>query len=283
MKKIFTFSDGKTVNRLGYGTMQLTGEGVFGPYKNHDHAVHLMKTVFDSSVNFIDTADSYGPLYANSYIKESLHNYSGNNEIFIASKIGFTRQGPDIWVELGHPDYLRQQVEFNLLSLGLDKIDLMQLHRLDSNFSLEEQVSVLKEYQNSGKIGHIGLSQVTVDQIKEVQKFATIASVQNRYNLIDRADEEVLQYCEENNIAFIPWFPLATGGLTGDDNKTLNEIALAHNATSSQIALSWLLHKSPVILPIPGTSSIEHLHSNNLAGDIELTELELQKLNGIGK
>lgn len=280
-KKTFTFSDGLEVNRLGYGTMQLTGEGVFGPYKDPEKAVDVLKAVLESEINFIDTADAYGPFYANLYVKKALKEYNGEEKKVIATKVGNTRQGPNIWTPLGNPAYLRQQVELNLFSLGLEKIDLLQLHRIDPDYTIEEQVGVLADMQKEGKIRHIGLSQVTVDQLKEAQKIAPIASVQNRYNLIDRADEEVLKYAEENNIAFIPWFPLATGELTNDSQQSLVKIAKAHNAAQAQIALAWLLQKSDVILPIPGTSSIDHLKSNIAAGEITLSAEEIETLDNI--
>lgn len=279
MEKTFTFSDGLKINRLGYGTMQLIRPGMFGPYKDEKKAVEVMDAVLNSSINFIDTADAYGPFFANLYVKKALENYQGQDKKMIATKVGFSRQGPGLGKPLGNPDYLRQQIELNLFSLGIKTIDLLQLHRVDPNYSISEQVSVLAEYKEIGKVNHIGLSQVTVAQIKEAQKVTHISSVQNRYNLINRTDEDVLKYCEENQIAFIPWYPLATGGLTGDTHHELNQIAVNHQAKPTQIALSWLLHKSPVILPIPGTSSIEHLHSNNLASEIILTDDEIAILD----
>lgn len=203
IKQTFEFDSELKVNRLGYGTMQLPGAGVWGPSADEKNAVEVMKTVLNSDVNFIDTADSYGPFYANLYVKEVLKDYEGPYKL-IASKVGFTRQGPDEWSVVGDPNYLRQQVELNLWSLGLDSIDLMQLHRIDPRFSIEEQVGVLADMQKEGKIKHIGLSQVTVDQLQRAQSVAKIASVQNRYNLIDRNDEDVLRYADENHIAFIP-------------------------------------------------------------------------------
>ena len=197
----------------------------------------------------------------------------------IASKVGFTRQGPDVWTVVGDPNYLRQQVELNLWSLGLDSIDLMQLHRVDPRFSIEEQVGVLADMQKEGKIKHIGLSQVSVEEIKRAQAIAKIASVQNRYNLIDRRDEAVLDYAESQHMAFIPWFPLATGKLASDQNSILNQIAQNHLATPSQIALAWLLQRSEVILPIPGTSNIKHFESNIQAAYITLAPNEFEALN----
>lgn len=278
IKATFEFDDNLRVNRLGYGTMQLPGKGVWGPSQNPADAVEVAKKVLDSDVNFIDTADSYGPFYANLYLKEALKSYEGPHKM-IASKVGFTRQGPDIWTVVGDPNYLRQQVELNLWSLGLETIDLMQLHRIDPRFSIEEQVGVLADMQKEGKIKHIGLSQVSVEEIKRAQSVAKIASVQNRYNLIDRKDEDVLNFAEENHIAFIPWFPLATGKLANDEHGTLSQIAKNHLATPSQIALAWLLQRSNVILPIPGTSNISHFESNVQAAYITLSDTEFDALN----
>ncbi|WP_426423585.1 aldo/keto reductase [Pediococcus acidilactici] len=278
IKQTFEFDDELRVNRLGYGTMQLPGHGVWGPSADEANAVAVAKRVLDSEVNFIDTADAYGPFYANLYLKEALGDYQGPHKM-IASKVGFTRQGPDVWTVVGDPNYLRQQVELNLWSLGLDSIDLMQLHRVDPRFSIEEQVGVLADMQKEGKIKHIGLSQVSVEEIKRAQAIAKIASVQNRYNLIDRRDEAVLDYAESQHMAFIPWFPLATGKLASDQNSILNQIAQNHLATPSQIALAWLLQRSEVILPIPGTSNIKHFESNIQAAYITLAPNEFEALN----
>ncbi|MDB8858790.1 aldo/keto reductase [Pediococcus acidilactici] len=278
IKQTFEFDDELRVNRLGYGTMQLPGHGVWGPSADEANAVAVAKRVLDSEVNFIDTADAYGPFYANLYLKEALRSYQGPHKM-IASKVGFTRQGPDVWTVVGDPNYLRQQVELNLWSLGLESIDLMQLHRVDPRFSIEEQVGVLADMQKEGKIKHIGLSQVSVEEIKRAQAVAKIASVQNRYNLIDRRDEAVLDYAESQHMAFIPWFPLATGKLASDQNSILNQIAQNHLATPSQIALAWLLQRSEVILPIPGTSNIKHFESNIQAAYITLAPNEFEALN----
>ncbi|MGX9798961.1 aldo/keto reductase [Pediococcus acidilactici] len=282
IKQTFEFDDELRVNRLGYGTMQLPGHGVWGPSADEANAVAVAKRVLDSEVNFIDTADAYGPFYANLYLKEALKSYQGPHKM-IASKVGFTRQGPDVWTVVGDPNYLRQQVELNLWSLGLESIDLMQLHRVDPRFSIEEQVGVLADMQKEGKIKHIGLSQVSVEEIKRAQAVAKIASVQNRYNLIDRRDEAVLDYAESQHIAFIPWFPLATGKLASDQNSILNQIAQNHLATPSQIALAWLLQRSEVILPIPGTSNIKHFESNIQAAYITLVPNEFEALNQLAE
>ncbi|MEE6727230.1 aldo/keto reductase [Pediococcus acidilactici] len=282
IKQTFEFDDELRVNRLGYGTMQLPGHDVWGPSADEANAVAVAKRVLDSEVNFIDTADAYGPFYANLYLKEALRSYQGPHKM-IASKVGFTRQGPDVWTVVGDPNYLRQQVELNLWSLGLESIDLMQLHRVDPRFSIEEQVGVLADMQKEGKIKHIGLSQVSVEEIKRAQAVAKIASVQNRYNLIDRRDEAVLDYAESQHMAFIPWFPLATGKLASDQNSILNQIAQNHLATPSQIALAWLLQRSEVILPIPGTSSIKHFESNIQAAYITLAPNEFEALNQLAE
>lgn len=278
MEQFFDFGKGLKVNRLGYGTMQLPGKGVWGPAKDVKNAVEVITTVIDHGVDFIDTADSYGPFFANLYLKEALKQRPDNN-VMVATKVGFTRQGPGQWTPNGRPDYLRQQVELNLFSLGLKQIDLLQLHRIDKTVPLEEQLGVLKELQSEGKIKHIGLSQVSIPEIEAAQKIVPIVSVQNRYNLIDRADEDVLEFAEKNHLAFIPWFPLATGKLSGD--KRLLKIADKYDASPSQIALAWLLKKSAVIMPIPGTKSKEHAVQNLEAAKIELTDAEFNELENL--
>ncbi|KRN27396.1 aldo/keto reductase [Liquorilactobacillus mali] len=278
MEQFFDFGKGLKVNRLGYGTMQLPGKGVWGPAKDVENAVEVITTVIDHGVDFIDTADSYGPFFANLYLKEALKQRPDNN-VMVATKVGFTRQGPGQWTPNGRPDYLRQQVELNLFSLGLKQIDLLQLHRIDKTVPLEEQLGVLKELQSEGKIKHIGLSQVSVPEIEAAQKIVPIVSVQNRYNLIDRADEDVLEFAEKNHLAFIPWFPLATGKLSED--KRLLKIADKYDASPSQIALAWLLKKSAVIMPIPGTKSKEHAVQNLEAAKIELTDAEFNELGNL--
>ncbi|APX71740.1 aldo/keto reductase [Companilactobacillus allii] len=279
MNKQFTFDNDITINRLGYGTMQLPGKGVWGPAKDPENAVKVITTAIDNGVNFIDTADAYGPFYSNLYVREALKQRKDAN-ILVATKVGNTRQGPDIWTPVGTPAYLRQQVELNLMTLGLDHIDLLQLHRVDPNYTIEEQVGELAKMQQEGKIKHIGLSQVSVAQIKEAEKVAPIVSVQNRYNLIDRTDEDVLNYAEEKHMAFIPWFPLATGSLT--KGSELQGIADKYNAQPAQIALAWLLKRSDVILPIPGTSSTDHVVQNINAQNIELSQDDFDTLDKLG-
>ncbi|ARN91048.1 aldo/keto reductase [Levilactobacillus brevis] len=280
MEKAFTFDSDLTVNRLGYGTMQLTGDGVWGPVADPDNAVKVIETAIDHGVNFIDTADAYGPFYANLYLRDALKNRP-DNHVMVATKVGNTRQGPDVWTPVGVPAYLRQQVEMNLFTLGLDHIDLLQLHRVDPNVPLADQIGVLKDMQDEGKIKHIGLSQVSVDQLKEATAIAPIVSVQNMYNLSNRQDEDVLDYAEAHHIAFIPWFPLATGELIKD--ATLTNIAQKYSASPAQIALAWLLKRSDVILPIPGTKSSDHELQNIQAQDIDLSQADFDALKALAK
>jgi pyridoxine 4-dehydrogenase len=278
MEKTFKFDDELTVNRLGYGTMQLTGDGVWGPVADPDNAVKVIETAIDHGVNFIDTADAYGPFYANLYLRQALQNRP-DSHVMVATKVGQTRQGPNLWTPTGVPAYLRQQVELNLFTLGLDHLDLLQLHRIDPNVPLADQIGELKALQDEGKIKHIGLSQVSVDQLKEAEKIAPIASVQNMYNLSNRQDEDVLNYADAHHIAFIPWFPLATGQLI--DNPTLTDIAKKYDASPAQIALAWLLKRSDVILPIPGTKSSEHELQNIHGQDIDLSQADFDALKAL--
>jgi aryl-alcohol dehydrogenase-like predicted oxidoreductase len=263
------------VVRLGYGTMQLTGEGVWGAPKDRDEAVRVLRRAVDLGITFFDTADSYGPEVAEDLLREALHPYA--DDVVIATKAGLTRQGPGIWTPVGRPAYLRQQCELSLRRLGVERIDLFQLHRIDPDVPLADQVGELKKLQDEGKIRHIGLSEVSVDEIEAAQEVASIVSVQNLFNLAKRDAEPVLEHCERHDIAFIPWFPLATGELSREDGP-LAEAAARHDATPSQLALAWLLRRSPVMLPIPGTSSVDHLESNTAAAAIELTDAEFEKL-----
>lgn len=264
------------VVRLGYGTMQLPGEGVWGPPKDHDGAVRVLRRSVELGVTFFDTADSYGPVVAEQLLKDALHPYA--DDVVIATKAGLTRQGPGVWTPVGVPAYLRQQAELSLRNLGVETIDLFQLHRIDASIPLEDQVGELKKLQDEGKIRHIGLSEVSVEQTKAAQQVATIATVQNLYNLAKRDAEPLLDYAEEQGIGFIPWFPLATGALSKSDGP-LAAAAAEHGATPSQLALAWLLRRSPVMLPIPGTKSVEHLESNVAAAGIELTDEEFATLS----
>jgi pyridoxine 4-dehydrogenase len=266
------------VNRLGYGTMQLTGEGVWGEPDDHDEAIAVLKRAARAGVNFIDTADSYGPEVAERLIHEALHPYS--DDLVIATKAGLTRPGPGDWQPVGRPEYLRQQCELSLRRLGVETHDLFQLHRIDAKVPVAEQVGELAELQQEGKIRHIGLSEVDVDQLEEAQKTATIASVQNLFNLTARDAEPLLDHCEANDIAFIPWFPLATGKLL-EHGGPLADIAKETGAEPSQLALAWLLKRSPVMLPIPGTSSVAHLDQNLGAAGLELTDEQFAALDEV--
>jgi pyridoxine 4-dehydrogenase len=266
------------VNRLGYGTMQLTGDGVWGEPDDRDEAIAVLRRAVEAGVNFIDTADSYGPNVAEELIHEALHPYP--DDLVIATKAGLTRGGPGDWQPVGRPEYLRQQCELSLRRLGLDTIDLFQLHRIDEKVPLEDQVGELAKMQEEGKIRHIGLSEVGVDQLEDAQKHATIASVQNLFNLTSRDAEPLLDHCTEKGIGFIPWFPLATGKLLKEGGP-LAEIAADTGAEPSQLALAWLLRRSPVMLPIPGTSSVDHLDQNLGAADLELTDEQFEALEGV--
>ncbi|MCI1983909.1 MAG: aldo/keto reductase [Bifidobacteriaceae bacterium] len=280
MQKTFSFDSDLTVNRLGYGTMQLPGKGIWGASPDPENAANVIVTAIDNGVNFIDTADSYGPLYSNLYLREALHRRP-TAKVMVATKVGLTRQGPDIWTPVGAPAYLRQQVELNLMTLGLERLDLLQLHRVDPNYPLADQVGELAAMQKEGKIKHIGLSQVSVAQLGEAQKITPIVSVQNLYNLTNRTDEDVLDYAEAHHMAFIPWFPLATGKLAKSDE--LKGIAAKYDASPAQIALAWLLRRSDVILPIPGTSNADHAVQNIAALKIELSDADFATLDRLGR
>ena len=264
-----------TVNRLGYGTMQLTGTGVWGDPQDLAEAVRVLRRAVELGVNFIDTADSYGPEVAERLIYEALHPYPEG--LVIATKAGLTRAGPGDWRAVGRPEYLRQQCELSLRRMGLERIELFQLHRIDPKVPLAESVGELKLLQDEGKIRHIGLSEVSVAELEEAGQIATIASVQNLYNLSDRKAEDLLDHCEANGIGFIPWFPLATGKLAAAGGP-LEAIAAELGATPSSLALAWLLRRSPVMLPIPGTSSVAHLEDNLSAASIELSDEQFEAL-----
>ncbi len=267
-----------TVNRLGFGTMQLTGKGVWGWPDDREAPVAVLRRAVELGVNLIDTADAYGPFVTDAFIREALHPYA--DDLVIATKVGFTRQGPNEWIPVGRPEYLRQQTELNLRNLGVDRIDLLQLHRIDPKVPLEDQLGELKALQDEGKVRHIGLSEVSVDEVKAAREIAEIVSVQNLFNLTNRKSSALLEYAEAEGIGFIPWFPLATGKLSGEGSP-LAELAARHGSTPSQLALAWLLRKSPVLLPIPGTSSVAHLEENVAGASIELTDEEFAELDAL--
>jgi len=275
----FTIGGDLTVHRLGFGAMRLTGQGVWGPPADRDECIRVLRRLVELGVNFIDTANSYGPYVSEELIKEALHPYPDG--VVVATKAGLLRTGPDAWPVLGYPAYLRQECEMSLRRLGVETIDLFQLHRIDDKFPAEDQVGELLKLQQEGKIRHIGLSEVNVDQLEAAQKVATIVSVQNMYNLSVRTAEPVLEACEGGNIGFIPWFPLAAGPLAAADGP-LQRIAADHGASPSQLALAWLLKRSPVMLPIPGTSKVAHLEENVAAADIELSDNEFETLSKAG-
>jgi pyridoxine 4-dehydrogenase len=271
-----TLGDDLTVNRLGFGAMRLTGEGVWGPPADHDECIRVLRRAYELGVNFIDTANSYGPYVSEELIREAFGTYP--DDLVIATKAGFLRTGPNVWIPLGFPAYLRQECEMSLRRLGVDRIDLFQLHRIDPKFPLEDQLGELAKLQQEGKIRHIGLSEVDVDQLEAAQKVATIVSVQNMYNLSVRKAEPVLEACEAKGVAFIPWFPLAAGPLAASDGP-LQLIAATHGATPSQLALAWLLKRSRVLLPIPGTSKVAHLEDNVAAAEIALSDAEFDEMS----
>ena len=263
------------VTRLGFGAMRITGPGIWGPPADHDRALAVLRALPELGVDFIDTADSYGPYVSEDLIHEALHPYDG---ITVATKGGLTRHGPDVWPPLGRPEYLRQCCLMSLRRLGVETIDLYQLHRIDAKVPREEQFGVLKELQDEGKVRHLGLSEVSVEEIEAAQAFFEVATVQNLYNLTNRQSEDVLEHCEEQGIGFIPWFPLAAGDLAKPGGPVA-EAAEAHAATPGQVALAWLLQRSPVMLPIPGTGSVEHLRENVAAAELRLTPEEVAELD----
>jgi aryl-alcohol dehydrogenase-like predicted oxidoreductase len=274
----FTLGGDLTINRLGYGAMRITGKGVWGPPADRDECVRVLRRAVELGVNFIDTADSYGPYISEEIIHEALHPYDG---LVIATKAGLLRTGPDIWIPLGNPSYLRQECEMSLRRLGTDTIDLFQLHRIDQNYPLADQVGELLALKNEGKIRHIGLSEIDVDQLSAAQQITEIVSVQNMYNLSARGAEPLVDAATNLGIGFIPWFPLAAGPLAAADGP-LQRIAADHDATPSQLALAWLLKRSPVMLPIPGTSSVAHLEENVAAAQITLSDDEFETLSAAG-
>ena len=268
---IFKLGGDLPVHRLGFGAMRITGEGVWGDPKDPAEARKLLRRVVDLGVNLIDTADSYGPETSELLIAEALHPYPKG--LVVATKGGLTRSGPGEWHPVGRPEYLRQCVELSLRRLKLDCIDLYQLHRIDPKVPAAESLGALKDLQKAGKIRHIGLSEVSVKEIEQAQKTVKIVSVQNLYNLANQQSSAVLDYCTKHNLGFIPWFPLAAGDIAKPGGP-LDKAAKAHKATTSQLALAWLLQKSPVVLPIPGTSSVKHFEENMGGANVRLTESE---------
>ena len=264
-----------SVHRLAFGSMRLTGAGIWGPPPDRAEALRTLRRLPALGVNFVDTADSYGPNVAEDLIREALHPYDG---MLIATKAGLARTGPDLWTPLGRPEYLIQQAYTSRARLGVEQIGLWQLHRIDPKVPRDEQFDAVKTLIDSGVIRHAGLSEVSVAEIQAASKVFPVATVQNRYNLVDRGSEAVLEYCASNNIGFIPWFPLAKGDLT-KPGSAVDSIAGRHHATPGQVALAWVLKRSPVMLPIPGTSKVAHLEENVAAAGLELNDAEFASLN----
>jgi pyridoxine 4-dehydrogenase len=274
----FLIGNDLRVARLGFGAMRLTGKGIWGEPPDHAAAVRVMRRAVELGINFIDTADSYGPGVAEEIVAEALHPYPAG--LVIATKGGFDRPGPDRWVENGRPEHLRSACEGSLRRLRLDRIDLYQLHRIDPKVPPADQLGTLKDLQAEGKIKHIGLSEVNVREVQFAQTIVPIVSVQNRYSVSDRGSEPVLEYCEREKLGFIPWFPLAAGQLAGK-GSALARVAARLKATPSQVALAWLLSRSPVMLPIPGTSNVEHLEENIAAAALKLDKNTMQELDDL--
>lgn len=272
----FLLGNDLPIFRLGFGAMRITGKGIWGEPPDRVEAIRAVRRAVELGVNFIDTADSYGPFVSEQIIAEALHPYPAG--LVIASKGGFDRPGPDQWVENGRPEHLRSACEGSLRRLRLDRIDLYQLHRIDPKVPAEDQLGTLKDLQTQGKIKHIGLSEVNVHQIQRASKILRIVSVQNRYSLADRGSEDVLEHCTRERLGFIPWFPLAAGQLSGT-GTIVQGVAARLRATPSQVALAWLLAKSPVMLPIPGTSNVKHLEENIAAADLKMTEDIMHELD----
>lgn len=276
---VFKIGGDMPVSRLGFGAMRITGPGIWGEPEDKEESLRTLRKLPEVGIDFIDTADSYGPEVSERLIHEALYPYKG---IKIATKGGLARTGPNVWIPLGRPEYLRQQTVLSSRRLGVERIDLWQLHRIDPKVPQNEQFDVIKAMQSEGLIWHAGLSEVGIKEIEAAQKFFKVATVQNRYNLADRSSEDVLDYCEKHGIGFIPWFPLAAGDLAKPGSR-LEAIAKNHNAVPSQIALAWLLKRSPVMLPIPGTSKVKHLEENVAGANIELTDKEFAELSALSK
>jgi pyridoxine 4-dehydrogenase len=278
--KTFKIGSDLEVNRLGFGAMRLTGKGIWGEPKDANEAKRVLKRAVELGVNFIDTADSYGPAVSERLIGEALSPFPKG--LVVATKAGLTRQGPDQWLPVGRPEYLAQQVEMSLRFLKTDVIDLWQLHRIDPKVPVEEALRVIAKLQKEGKIRHVGLSEVKPAEIDQARKVIDIVSVQNLYNLGDRQHEDVLEYCEKHGLAFIPWFPVAAGKLAQPGGK-LDAIAKRHGTTIAQLSIAWLLHRSPVMLPIPGTSSVTHLEENLKAAEIFFSDAELKEIETVAR
>jgi pyridoxine 4-dehydrogenase len=276
----FAIGGDLTVNRLGYGAMRITGDGIWGEPKDADGARQVLKRAVELGVNFIDTADAYGPETSERLIGEALSPYAAG--VVIATKGGLTRQGPNQWLPVGRPEYLQQQVELSLRHLKVERIDLWQLHRIDPKVPVEESLGVIKKLQEQGKIRHVGLSEVKPHEIDQARKVVEIVSVQNQYNIGDRQHEDVVDYCTKHKLAFIPWFPVAAGKLAKPGGK-LDAAAKAHKATVSQLSLAWLLHRSPGMLPIPGTTSVAHLEENIASAAVTLTDAEWKEIEDSAK
>ena len=275
----FSLGGDLPVTRLGFGAMRITGKGIWGPPADEDTAVAVLRRAVELGVDFIDTADSYGPFVSEDLIRRALHPYDG---VVVATKGGLLRTGPEVWPVCGKPEYLRQCVEMSLRRLGVERIDLWQLHRIDPEVPAADQFGVMKDLQDEGKLRHLGLSEVSVADIEAAREVIDVVSVQNLYNLGNRTSEDVLQHCEAEGIGFIPWFPVAAGELARPGGL-LDEIADAHSATHAQLALAWLLRRSPVMLPIPGTGSLAHLEENCGAAGVELTDDEYDALTAAGQ
>ncbi|MGC1616743.1 MAG: aldo/keto reductase [Candidatus Acidiferrum sp.] len=266
--------------RLGFGAMRITGKGIWGEPEDHDESIRVLRRAIALGINFIDTADSYGPEVSERLIAEALHPYPAG--LVIATKAGFDRSGPDQWTMNGRPEHLREACDGSLHRLKLDRIDLYQLHRIDPTVPAEDQLGTLKDLQAQGKIRHIGLSEVSVEQIEHARKIVPVVSVQNRYSLADRAAEDVLEYCERESIGFIPWFPLGAGELAAPGGK-LSRTASDMKMTTSQLALAWLLWRSPVMLPIPGTSRVSHLEENVATAAVKVDDSKMREWGQLAK
>ena len=280
ISKTFQLGGDLEINRLGFGAMRIVGDGIWGEPKDREKSKQVLRRAVELGVNFIDTADSYGPAVSEGLIGEALSPYKAG--VVVATKAGLTRQGPNKWAPVARPEYLVQQAELSLRYLRTDTIQLWQLHRIDPKTPVEESLGAIKQLQKQGKVKHIGLSEVSVVEIEQARKVVEIVSVQNKYNLSDRAHEDVLDYCTKHGIAFVPWFPVAGGKLVEPGGK-LDAAAKRHGATVSQLSLAWLLHHSPVILPIPGTSSVAHLEENVKAAGVTLSDKEWAEIEAAAK